>query len=193
MGQASVAAPERRSPNLLFGAAALAGALVAVAAGVYGRLHDPASETTIKWFFTSTLHLKAWFATVALLLAVLQLLGGLWMFGKLPFGAAPSWVGPAHRITGSLVLLVSLPVAYHCLWSLGFNPDPGGGRRLVHSILGCAFYGAFATKLLALRIPNLPGWGLPFIGGLLVTSLTFVWLTSSLWFFTNVGFPGLES
>ena len=119
----------------------LVGALVAVAAGVYGQVHDPASETTIRWFFTTTLHFKAWMTTVAVVLAIGQLFGGLWMFDKLPIGPAPSWVGPAHRIAGSLALLVSLPVAYHCLWSLGFNPDPGGSRRFWHSVLGCASTG----------------------------------------------------
>jgi Family of unknown function (DUF6529) len=116
-------------PSVLFAGAALVGGLVAVAAGVYGQLHDPASETTIRWVFSTTLHFKAWMTTLALVLAVAQLFGALWMFGKLPLRPAPSWVGPAHRITGSLALLVSLPVAYHCLWSLGFNPDTGGSRR----------------------------------------------------------------
>ena len=160
---------------------------MAVAAGAYGKIHDPASETTIKWFFTSTLHLKAWFTTVALVLAILQVLGGMWMYGKLPLGRAPAWIGPGHRIAGSLALLVSLPVAYHCLWSLGFDPDPGGGRRLVHSILGCLFYGAFATKILVVRSKRMPGWALPLAGAVLFTILVLIWLTSSLWFFRNVG------
>jgi len=64
-----------RSPMTALGGAVLVGALVAVAAGVYGRVHDPASETTIRWFFTSTRHFKAWMTTLALLLAILQLLG----------------------------------------------------------------------------------------------------------------------
>ena len=50
----------------LFAGAVLAGAAVAILAGIYGKAHDPASETTVKWFFTSTLHLKTWFTTVAL-------------------------------------------------------------------------------------------------------------------------------
>ena len=87
--------------------------------------------------------------------------------------------GPAHRIAGSLALLVSLPVAYHCLWSLGFNPDPGGSRRFWHSVLGCAFYGAFATKVLVVRSRRMPGWALPVVGGLLFTVLVLIWLTSS--------------
>lgn len=163
------------------------GALVAVAAGVYGQIHDPASETTIKWFFTSTLHLKAWLTTVAFALALFQAFAAMWMYGRLPLGPAPAWLGPIHRIGGSAALLVSLPVAYHCLWSLGFDPEPGGGRRLWHSLFGCAFYGAFATKVLVVRAKGLPGWALPVVGGLLFALLTALWLTSSLWFFRNVG------
>jgi hypothetical protein len=176
-----------RSPTIVFAGAVAIGAMVAVAAGVYGQLHDPASETTIRWFFTSTLHFKAWLTTVAFVLAIGQVFGGLWMFGKLPLGVAPSWVGPGHRIAGSLALLFSLPVAYHCLWSLGFNPDPGGSRRFWHSVFGCLFYGAFATKVLAVRSRRMPGWALPVVGGVLFTILTLIWLTSSLWFFREIG------
>lgn len=179
--------PIDRAPVRAFVVAVLVGAAVAVAAGVYGRVHDPASETTIKWFMTSTLHLKAWLTTVALALGVGQVVGALWMYGKLPIGAAPGWVGAAHRISGSLALLVSLPVAYHCLWSLGFDPDPGGGRRLAHSILGCMFYGAFATKVLVVRSQRMPRWALPVVGAVLFTVLVLLWLTSSLWFFRTVG------
>ncbi len=172
---------------MTFGGAILVGALVAVAAGAYGRLHDPASETTVSWFFSSTLHLKSWLTTLALLLAALQVVGALWMYGKLPLAPAPAWVGPAHRICGSLVLLVTLPVAYHCLWSLGFDPAPGGGRRFWHSLLGCAFYGAFATKVVVVRSRRMPSWALPVVGGVLFTVLVLVWATSSLWFFTEIG------
>jgi hypothetical protein len=45
--------------------------------------------------------------------------------------------------------------------------------------------------MLALHSRRLPGWALPVLGGLVVTLLSALWLTSSLWFFTNVGFPGL--
>ena len=43
-----------------------------------------------------------------------------------------------------------------------------------------------ATKLLLLRVSGLPGWALPVAGGALVTLLTGIWMTSALWFFTNV-------
>lgn len=181
-------AASERSPSMLFAGAVVAGALVAVLVGVYGRVHDPASETTIKLFFTTTLHFKSWATTAILVLVIMQLLGALWMYGKLPlFGGAPEWVGPMHRLSGTLALLVSLPVAYHCLWSLGFNPDPGGSRRYWHSLFGCAFYGAFVTKVLVVRSKRMPSWALPIVGGVLFTLLIALWLTSSLWFFRQFG------
>jgi hypothetical protein len=46
------------------------------------------------------------------------------------------------------------------------------------------------TKLLALRIDGAPRWAVPALGSLLVAVATGIWLTSSLWFFTTVEFPG---
>ena len=92
------------------------------------------------------------------------------MFGRLPFvHLTPRWVPFAHRWTGTAAFLVSLPVAYHCLWSLGFETT--SPRVVIHGIAGCLFYGAFTTKLLALRSRRLPGWALPVIGGTLVAGL----------------------
>jgi hypothetical protein len=168
--------------------AILAGAAVSVLLGVYGRVHDPTSETTIQLFFTTTLHMKAWLTTGVLVLVLFQLFAALWMYGRFPVGSTPSWLGPVHRLSGTLVLLVSLPVAYHCLWSLGFDPDPGsGGRRLFHSIVGCVFYGAYVTKVISVRNHKFPSWVLPTIGGFTFGALVLVWLSSSWWFFTTVG------
>lgn len=189
MAEPAVAArPLDHTPGRVLAVAVLAGAAVAVALGVYGKVHDPASETTVKWFFTSTLHLKVWFTTLALAFGMLQVVGAMWIYGRLPgAGDAPAWVGPLHRIGGSLGLLASLPVAYHCLWSLGFDPDPGGSRRFWHSVVGCAFYGAFTTKVLVVRSKRMPGWALPVVGAVLFTLLVLLWLTSSLWFFRTFG------
>jgi hypothetical protein len=163
---------------------------VAVALGTYGRVHDPTGESIATFGFPAVLPMKAWFATGAFVLVLAQLTSALAMWGRLPgVRTRPAWLALVHRWSGTAAFVVSLPVAYHCLWSLGFQDT--GARQLVHSLFGCAFYGAFTTKLLALRIERLPGWALPAIGGLLVTCLTTVWLTSSLWFFTNVGFPGV--
>src|ERR671926_150429 len=73
----------------------------------------------------------------------------LWIYGKLPLGEAPDWLGVVHRISGRLAFLVSLPVAYHCLYQLGFQHT--STRVLLHSIFGCLFYGAFAAKVLIVR------------------------------------------
>ncbi len=166
-----------------------AGAAVSLAIGVYGRTHTPTGETIFSFGFSSTLSMKAWFTTVAATLGLAQAASAAWLWGRLPgAGSAPAWVAAAHRWVGTLAFFFTLPVAYHCLWALGFQTTTT--RVLIHSILGCAFYGALTTKLLVLRSNRLPGWTLPVAGGLLVALLTGLWLTSSLWFFTNVAFPG---
>lgn len=166
------------------------GAAVSVALGVYGRVHEPTGDTIATFGFPAVLPMKAWFATGAAALALGQLTSALWLWGRLPgAGAAPGWVGPFHRWSGTVAFFLTLPVGYHCLWALGFRDTDT--RVLVHSILGCAFYGAFTTKLLSLRVQRLPGLTLPVVGGTLVALLVGLWWTSSLWFFTNVGFPGI--
>ena len=170
--------------------AVLAGAAVSLVLGVYAREHHPAGQALFTLGFSGTINMKAWLATLALALAVVQIVLALWMYGKLGQRGAPSWVGPTHRLVGTCALLVSLPVVYHCLWSLGFETDAGSTRRFVHSILGCLFYGAFTTKLLALRSRRLPSWALPVIGGTLVAGLVVIWMTSALWFFRTVDFSG---
>jgi Family of unknown function (DUF6529) len=184
----SLPAPTSKRWSLQLALAALAGGAVAVALGTYAKVHDPTFRPVVDLGFPSVIDMKAWLATITFALALAQLVSALWMYGRLPVKRpAPRSIGTVHRWTGTAAFVVSLPVAYHCLWSLGFAEN--GTREVLHSIFGCAFYGAFATKLLALRIDGLPRFGLPIIGGLLVTLLTALWLTSSLWFFTNVGFP----
>ncbi|MFV1990551.1 MAG: DUF6529 family protein [Acidimicrobiales bacterium] len=166
------------------------GAAVSLTLGIYSKVHDPTLQTIYTFGFPSMLPMKAWFATGAATLALLQLTSALWLWEKLPTSRpTPSWLGTAHRWTGTAAFLVTLPVAYHCLWSLGFKDT--SPRVLAHSILGLLFYGAFATKMLALRSEKLPAWSLPAIGGSLVAILIGIWMTSALWFFTNVGFPGI--
>jgi hypothetical protein len=168
------------------------GAAVSIALGVYGRVHDPTGHALFTLFFTRTLNLKAWFATVAVVLAFLQVLTALRIYGKIKIPArAPTWLGDFHRLSGTLAFLFSLPVAFHCLWSLGFNPRSSQTRVFVHSLLGCAFYGAFAAKMVIVRSKEMPAWALPVAGGVVFTALAGIWLTSSLWFFTNFGFPAV--
>lgn len=45
------------------------------------------------------------------------------------------------------------------------------------------------AKVIAVRSHRLPSWTLPVVGGSVFSALVVIWLTSSLWFFQNVGFP----
>lgn len=166
------------------------GAAVAVALGAYGSVHDPTGEGLFTLFFSGTINLKVWFATVAIVLALFQLLSALRLYGKVSVPRRmPPGLGDVHRLSGIAAFLFSLPVAYHCLWSLGMETDGGEMRRFAHSIAGCAFYGAFAMKVLSVRAQRMPKWTLPLAGGLVFAALAVAWATSSLWFFQNAGFP----
>jgi hypothetical protein len=176
--------PRPAAPRLLL--AAGIGAAIAVALGVYGRVHTPSQQLVFTLGLSSTIAMKVWLATVVLGFSVAQVVLALWVYGKLPW-RAPSWLGTAHRLSGRAAFLISLPVAYHCLWSLGFQTT--NARVLAHSLLGCAFYGAFATKVTIVRSKGLPGWALPVAGGLVFTLLVLGWCFSVLWFVQHQGFP----
>jgi len=187
--QSTPAPQNSRSTAALIRYSAIGG-LVSVSLGVYARLHTPTGQGIFTFGFPAVLPMKAWFATAAAVLAIGQLTSALWMWGRLPgAGSAPTWVPPMHRWLGTVAFVFTLPVAYHCLWALGFQQTTT--RVLLHSILGCAFYGAFVTKMLILRSKLLPGWALPIAGGTLVAILVGIWFTSSFWFFTTIGFPGV--
>lgn len=175
---------DQRSIGLL-----LLGAGVAVALGVYGNVHDPTGRSLVTLFFSATINLKVWFATGALVLAGFQLYTALRIYGRLGSEPASAWMGNAHRISGTAAFLLTIPVAYHCLWALGFTAD-AGTRVLTHSLLGCLFYGAFVAKVLTVRSSDTPKWLLPVLGGTVFTLIVLLWLTSSFWFFTTVEFPG---
>ena len=99
----------------------LIGAAVALTLGIYANAHTPSSDLTITLGFSNTITMKVWLTTIALCFAVVQLLSALWMYGRLPLGSAPAWLGSVHRISGRIAFLLSLPVAYHCLYQLGFQ------------------------------------------------------------------------
>ena len=170
--------------------ALLVGVAVAVTIGVYARVHQPAGRPLFLLGFSGMLQLKTWLSTAAFLLVAVQVTTALWMWGRLPgAGRAPRWLPQAHRWSGSVAFVLTLPVALHCVWSLGFvSTTP---RVLAHGLAGCCFYGAYAAKMLGLRLRGLPGWALPVLGGSLFGAFVLVWLTSALWFFTRSGVPVL--
>ena len=138
--------------------------------------------------FTSTIAAKAWFATAAIVLAIVQVSTGARIFGKLqrviPIGRP--YINRIHRWSGRLAFVCTLPVAFHCIFLLGFQTV--NARVLAHSILGSFVYGVFAVKVFFVRDRDHPRWTLPVVGGTLFAVLVALWATSALWFFTNVRF-----
>ena len=163
----------------------LIGALVALTLGIYGRLHNPTGIAINIAGFSSPGSVKSWLATGATVFAIVQVGSALVMYGKVPRVAAPSWIGGLHRWSGRIAFLLAVPVAIHCLYALGFQDY--STRVLAHSLLGCAFFGAFTVKMLILPKKGLPGWVLPFWGAVVFTALVLIWLTSAYWFFSTFG------
>ena len=172
----------------------VAGAVVAVLVGVFGKVHDPTTEGTTTLWFRTVIDMKVVLSTVVGVLVLLQLLGGLWIFGRLG-RPAPSWVGPAHRACGAIAVVLAIFVAYSCLWALGLESgtlksgEPVGTRTVVHGLLGCAVMGAFVVKAAAVRSKRAPGWFLPVAGGLLFALLMAAVLTSAGWYLSTRGWP----
>ena len=186
--QAKPSATPSATPSAFAAVAVAAGAVVAVVLGVYGAAHTPSGEAITTLGFSSMIAMKVWLAVAAGVLALAQLVTAAWMYGRLGGRApAPRYVGPVHRATGALAVLLSLPVAYHCLWALGFQSYDT--RTLVHSVAGCLLYGALVTKLLVLHGRPTPGWLLPAAGGAVFTLLVLVVLTSAVWYLSSVGMP----
>ncbi|MFI5476123.1 DUF6529 family protein [Streptomyces cacaoi] len=175
--------PARRGPQpARYLVPALVAAAVALALGVYGKVHDPAGTAFNLAGFSSTGAVKSWLATAAMFFALVQLVSAAMLYGRLP---GPDWSGTLHRWSGRAAFLIAVPVAVHCLYALGYQTYET--RVMWHSLLGCFFFGAFSAKMLLLRSERLPGWLLPVVGGLVFAVLTIIWLTSALWFFRTFG------
>jgi uncharacterized protein DUF6529 len=153
-------------------------------------LGDVSSRYTdlVETVFSTAIAGKAWLATGAFLLAIVQVLTASRMWGKLK-GVVPVSFATSrriHRWSGRIALLLTLPVFFHCVTILGFRtPD---ARIAIHSIAGSFVYGVVAAKLLVIRWKGYPHWMLPVLGGSLAAILATLWLTSSFWYFTNVRF-----
>ena len=138
--------------------------------------------------FSSTIVMKAWFATAALVLVVVQVSTATRMWGHLERVIALPFpvVKRIHRWSGRLAFACTLPVFFHCVFILGFQTP--STRVVVHSVAGSFVYGVFAAKILIIREKGYAHWVLPVVGGSLAVLLTTLWLTSALWYFTNVRF-----
>jgi cytochrome c553 len=181
------AAPGTRSYGWV-AAPLVAFAVFSLTAGLLAH-HQPRSKGYFRLFFSDPIHLKAGFATAAAVLACFQLVTAAWIFRKLPW-RKPAWVNRVHRWSGRLAFASTLPVAYHCIFKLGFrDPDT---RVLAHSLLGCAVYGAFGAKVTIVRLHRFPRPVLPVAGGLLFAILIAVWYTSALWLYRQ-GTPAVAA
>lgn len=171
-----------------------AGAVVALLLGVFGVVHEPTPGGTTTLGFDTVIGMKVVISTAIGVLAVLQVVGALWLYGRLGI-AAPSWLGTAHRISGTVALLLSVFVGYHCLWALGLESgrfEDGQRvplRTVLHGVLGCVVFGAAVVKIVAVRSRRAPGWMLPVAGGLLFALLILVVLTSAGWYVSARGWP----
>lgn len=164
----------------------LAGCLVSLTLGIYGRLHPPTGVAVDIVGFSSPATVKAWLASAAAMFAAVQVGSSLVMYGKVRWITAPSWISGLHRWSGRIAFILTVPVVVHCVYALGFQSF--SARVLAHSIAGCLFFGAFTVKMLALTRRGMPGWVLPVLGGLAFALLVLIWFTSAFWFFSVFGF-----
>jgi len=163
---------------------------IGVAAAVYvaGRLHQP--DYSFSMFGADPVPPKSLLATIALGLAVLQVLLALWMYRKLPLaGRPPRPVPVTHRVTGFALFALTVPIAVHCLIAYGVQLT--SLRVAVHSVAGCFFYGVFTAKVLLVRSRRLPAWALPAAGGTLAVIVGILWYTSALWYYDGYQLPHL--
>jgi hypothetical protein len=138
--------------------------------------------------FSSGIAMKAWLASGAFLLGIVQVSTGARIFGKLErlVPIPRPHVNRVHRWSGRLAILLTLPVAFHCIFILGFQTV--NARVLVHSTLGSFVYGVLTVKLFFVHDRKHPRWTLPLVGGTMFAVLATLWLTSSFWYFTQVRF-----
>ena len=150
------------------------GVFVSVALGGYGVLHSPTGRAFFRAPFPPTYVVKIWLTLAVLALTLVHLCSA-----RTPL---------VHRVSGWAAFVLSLPVAVHCVWALGFRWY--NGRVLAHSLLGCAVYGAFAAKVLGVRLRWVPGRVVPLWDGLLFVTVLGAGLTSAVWYLLSLGLPG---
>jgi hypothetical protein len=120
-----------------------------------------------------------------LLLALGHLLTASRIYEVLQFPPGGRFYRVVHRWSGRTAILLTLPVAYHCIFLLGFGTY--NARAYIHSLLGSFLYGAVVAKVLIVRSNGFRGWVLPIAGAVLFSILLGLWLTSGFWFFSTLG------
>ena len=163
-----------------------AGAATALALGVYAAAHEPTGRDFVLTGFTSASGWKSALASVTMFLFVMQVSLGLRITGRVgPHQAPPSWTTDLHRLLGTVAFGVSIPVVFHCIWTLGYQS--GDSRLVVHSLFGCIAYGFYVAKVLAVRRGDLAPWAVPVTGSLLGITMLVAWWTSALVHYAGAG------
>src|SRR5262245_49860587 len=114
-------------PVTIFAIIALTVGLVAT-----GTVPEPYATPFFHLFFRGVLQMKAWLATAALVLACGQLLTAARIYELLRFPPKGRLYHALHRWSGRMAILLTLPVAYHCIFMLGFSAK--GPRTLAAGV-----------------------------------------------------------
>ncbi len=159
-----------------------AGAATALALGLYASVHEPTGRDFVIAGFASAGAWKSAFASVTMFLFAIQISLGLRITGRIgPRVPPPAWAPDVHRLVGTVAFGISIPVVFHCIWTLGYQADDT--RLAIHSLLGCVAYGMYVTKILTVRTDDRPAWAVPLTGALLGIAMVVVWWTSALFFY----------
>ena len=123
-------------------------------------------------------------ASVAFVLAVLNLLIMLQLYGKIRlFSGAPAFLARWHRRQGDVILVLFVLIAYNCV-TRGYV-DPGSPRVLAHAVLGSLTLAVIALKFVTVNwIPRLMNH-IAVIGATLFVATTRTVVTSALWYFVT--------
>lgn len=162
------------------------GAATALALGLYAAAHEPTGRDFVLTGFSTSGAWKSAFASATAVLFVMQISLGLRITGRIgPRGPAPQWSTELHRLLGTVAFGLSIPVVFHCVWTLGY--ESGDSRVAVHAVLGCVAYGSYVAKVLAVRAGDRLRWALPGLGALLGVAMLAVWWTSALVHYAGSG------
>ncbi len=122
------------------------GAAVAVALGVYSVLHQPTGRDFVLYGFESAASWKNALTLVVALLLVAQAALSFKLAGLFGLRATTRpWLSELRCLLATLAVGFSLPVAFHCVWVLGFGSD--SPAITLHSILACVAYGCVVAAL----------------------------------------------
>lgn len=123
-----------------------AGAAVALALGVYGVLHKPTGRDFVLYGFESASGWKNALTLVVAVLLVAKAVLGFKLAGMFGLRATTRpGLSELRRLLATLAVGFSVPVAFHCVWVLGFGSD--SLATTLHSILGCIAYGCVVAAL----------------------------------------------